>query len=79
MLYTKRKYNLRVAKSVHVILEWSSLIICPTRSLSMSFTNYASRDETIILQYAGLCIAIVEAYNLFGQRIWCNDSWLILL
>jgi hypothetical protein len=33
------------AKSCNILLEGSSLVICPTHSLYMSFINYESHDE----------------------------------
>ena len=50
----------RGAKSSGIVLEGSSLIICLTHSLYMSFTNNGYCDQNYIFQYKGLCIEIVE-------------------
>ena len=65
----------RGAKSCNTILEGSSLIICPTRSLYISFINCRSLIKTIIFQYTRLYIEIVKAKILIGQRLWGIDSW----
>jgi hypothetical protein len=74
IVHQSKTQTQRGAKLDSIIWEGSSLVIHPTCSLYMSFTNVGHVIKTSILYYEGLYIEIIEAKIIFGERMWGNDS-----